>query len=198
MAVRSSPGGSATVCTTRLFGACAAASIYRRSLFDDVGPFYEEFFFTHEDVEFDLRANVAGHRCLLVSDAIVYHKRGASYDISPELHLMGVRNRIWAAGKTMPPGVLALWLLGKVMRVAWWVPARMIGMTPGRKSSSGERGASGSWKRVRTRDAVKAAIEALRALPAKRRSVARVRRLSSAAFLRSILATRHPRPLTER
>src|SRR5581483_11052532 len=62
--------------TSRIFGACAAAAIYRRSLFDDIGTYDADFFFTHEDVDFDLRANVAGHKCLLVPDAVVYHKRG--------------------------------------------------------------------------------------------------------------------------
>jgi GT2 family glycosyltransferase len=178
-----------------IFGACAAASIYRRTLFDDIGVYDADFFFTHEDVEFDLRANVAGYRCLLVPDAVVYHKRGASYEVTPEIHLLGVRNRIWVAGKTMPPLVLFLWLSGKVLRVFWWIPARLLGRTPGRKNRDGTP--RGSWDRVPIGVAVKSALDALRRVPAKRRSTARVRRLGSVALLRSIKATRTPRRLDE-
>lgn len=181
-----------------IFGACAAASIYRRSLFDDIGMYDAEFFFTHEDVEFDLRANIAGHRCLLVPDAIVYHKRGASYEVDARINLLGVRNRIWAAGKTLPPLALALWIGGKALRVVWWVPARILGFTPGRRiaARSGGKVKSGAWRNVRIRDAIAAAVEALRELPRKRREVRDVRRLSSLAILRVLRATQHPQPLS--
>jgi GT2 family glycosyltransferase len=178
-----------------IFGACAAASIYRRSLFDDIGDYDAEFFFTHEDVEFDLRANVAGHRCMLVPDAIVYHKRGASYDVTAELNLMGVRNRIWAAGKTLPPLALAIWIGGKAIRVLWWIPARLLGFVPGRKAATLKGVTASAWKDVRIRDAVRAAIAAVVALPAKRRSVRTIRRIGSLELLRRMRATKTPQPL---
>jgi len=178
-----------------IFGACAAASIYRRSLFEDIGDYDAEFFFTHEDVEFDLRANVAGHRCMLVPDAIVYHKRGASYDVTAELNLMGVRNRIWAAGKTLPPLALAIWVGGKAIRVVWWIPARLLGFIPGRKVAVAKGVTASAWKDVRIRDAVKAAIGAIRTLPAKRRSVRTIRRVGSIELLRRMRATKTPQPL---
>jgi len=180
-----------------IFGACAAASIYRRSLFEDIGDYDAEFFFTHEDVEFDLRANVAGHRCMLVPDAIVYHKRGASYDVDVRIHLLGVRNRIWAAGKTLPPLALALWVAGKALRVVWWIPARLIGFTPGRRVAMQGGGTRkvGAWKDVRIRDAVGAAVEAFRTLPRKRRETRSVRRLNTRQFLRVLRATDPTAPL---
>jgi GT2 family glycosyltransferase len=178
-----------------IFGACAAASIYRRSLFDDIGDYDEEFFFTHEDVEFDLRANVAGHRCLLVPDSIVYHKRGASYEVDAQINLLGVRNRIWAAGKTLPPLALAIWLAGKAIRVLWWIPARLVGFVPGRKVVDAKGVTASAWKDVRIRDAVKAAIGALLALPRKRRALRSVRRLGSIELLRRMRATKTPQPL---
>src|SRR3954468_23157246 len=61
-----------------VFGACAGAALYRRSLFSDVGLFDEEFFLSWEDVDLDLRAAIAAHRCLYVPDAVVLHHRGAS------------------------------------------------------------------------------------------------------------------------
>jgi GT2 family glycosyltransferase len=182
-----------------IFGACAAASIYRRSLFEDIGGYDDDFFFTHEDVDFDLRANVAGHRGFLVPNAIVYHKRGATYSISAELNLMGVRNRIWCAGKNLPPLALAVWIGGKVLRVVWWIPARLVGFTPGRKVKErpGVQVKGVPWKDVKIRDAVRAAVEALIALPAKRRALRKIRRLSSIEFLRVVRATREPVALSE-
>ena len=183
-----------------IFGACAAASIYRRSLFEDIGDYDAEFFFTHEDVEFDLRANVAGHRCMLVPDAVVYHKRGASYDVDVRIHLLGVRNRIWAAGQTLPPLALALWIGGKVLRVVWWIPARLIGFTPGRRVATRDGGTRkvGAWKDVRIMDAVGAAAEAFRSLPRKRRQTRSVRRLSTMQFLRVLRETKRTPSLAAR
>ena len=49
-----------------VFGACAGAALYRRTLFHDIGLFDEQFFLSWEDVDLDLRAALAGHRCLYV------------------------------------------------------------------------------------------------------------------------------------
>lgn len=170
----------------RIFGATAAASIYRRSLFADVGVLDDEFFFIHEDTDFDLRANMAGYRCLYVPDAIVEHKRGASYDVDPRIHLMGVRNRIWAT-RSLPPGVLALWIATKGLRAFRWIPARLTG----RRTSS--RTTASAWRDVSAREVVRTAAGALRTLPRKRREVRATRRLSSRQFLRVLSETRPDR-----
>lgn len=61
-----------------VLGAGAGAAFYRRSLFEEVGLFDEDFFMYLEDVELSLRAQCAGHRCLYLPDAIVYHLEAAS------------------------------------------------------------------------------------------------------------------------
>ncbi len=61
-----------------MLAACAAAAFYRRSLFDEIGFFDEDFFMYLEDIDFCLRAQLAGHRCLYLPDAIVYHMEAAS------------------------------------------------------------------------------------------------------------------------
>ena len=61
-----------------VFGACAGAAIYRRSLFHDIGLFDEQFFLSWEDIDLDLRAALAGHSCLYVPSAVVHHAQGAS------------------------------------------------------------------------------------------------------------------------
>lgn len=57
---------------------CAGAAAYRRDLFDDVGTFDEGYFAYFEDVDLGLRARLAGHRCLYVPDAVVYHHGSAT------------------------------------------------------------------------------------------------------------------------
>ncbi|MEX2395011.1 MAG: glycosyltransferase family 2 protein [Actinomycetota bacterium] len=167
----------------RVFGATAAASIYRRSLFADIGAFDAEFFLVHEDTEFDLRANIAGHRCLYVPDAVIFHKRGASYEVAREIHLMGVRNRIWTT-RTMPPGIVVLWFATKALRAFRWIPAKLLG----RRTSA--RSAPSAWRDVSAADVLRASLAALRSLPRKRREVASVRRLNSVQVLRLLSETR--------
>ena len=59
-------------------GASAAAAFYRRSLFDKIGWFDEDLFMYLEDVDLSLRAQLQGHRCLYLPDAVVYHIESAS------------------------------------------------------------------------------------------------------------------------
>lgn len=171
-----------------VFGASAAASIYRRSLFDDVGMFDEDFFLTHEDVELDFRANVAGHRCMFVPDAVVGHERGGSFDVSPAIHLLGVRNRIWAAGANLPGPLLLYWLVAELVRTAWVLPIRRYGS-----------GRSGSvrvgWSEISVGQFLRTVLNAMRVLPKKRSENKSVRRLGSIRMLRVLRTTRIPRPI---
>jgi len=57
----------------RVFGACAGAALYRRSFFEKVGMFDEDFFAYLEDVDINFRAARLGLRCLYVPGARVYH-----------------------------------------------------------------------------------------------------------------------------
>lgn len=58
--------------------ASAGAAFYRRELFEDVGHFDEDFYLYLEDVEFSLRCQLLGHRCLYLPLARVYHLEAAS------------------------------------------------------------------------------------------------------------------------
>ena len=57
-----------------VFGACAGAALYRRSMIDEIGFFDERFFAIGEDLDISFRALMAGYKCLYVPCAIVYHK----------------------------------------------------------------------------------------------------------------------------
>lgn len=61
-----------------VFGACAGAALYRRSLFDTVGLFDEDFFAYLEDVDLNLRAVRAGKKCCYLPEAVIYHIGSAS------------------------------------------------------------------------------------------------------------------------
>ena len=61
-----------------IFSACAAASVYRRSMLGQIGWFDEDFFCYMEDVDLGIRAQLAGYRCLAIPSAKVYHIGSAS------------------------------------------------------------------------------------------------------------------------
>jgi GT2 family glycosyltransferase len=58
----------------KVFGACAAAAIYRKEMFEHIGLFDEDYFAYYEDVDLGLRAQLNGYQCLYVPTAVVYHR----------------------------------------------------------------------------------------------------------------------------
>ena len=56
-----------------VFGACAGAALYRRTLFEAIGLFDEDFFAYLEDVDLNLRAVRSGRKCFYLPDAKIYH-----------------------------------------------------------------------------------------------------------------------------
>ena len=92
-----------------VFGACAGAALYRRRLFDEVGLFDEEFFLSWEDIDLDLRATLAGHRCLYVPRAVVYHDQGASSGL--DRRALERRNKARLALRDLPLPLLGLYLV---------------------------------------------------------------------------------------
>jgi GT2 family glycosyltransferase len=63
---------------TFVFSACAAAALYRRALFEEVGLFDEDFFSNCEDADLSFRAQLFGYQCLYVPGSVVYHMVSAS------------------------------------------------------------------------------------------------------------------------
>jgi GT2 family glycosyltransferase len=64
----------------RVFGACGAAALYRRTMLEDVavdGEFMDEDFFAYyEDADLAWRAQLRGWECAYVPDAVARHARG--------------------------------------------------------------------------------------------------------------------------
>lgn len=61
-----------------VFGATGGASLYKTSLFKEIGLFDETFFAYYEDVDISFRAQLAGYKVYYTKDAIAYHKQGAT------------------------------------------------------------------------------------------------------------------------
>jgi hypothetical protein len=90
-----------------IFGACAAAVVYRREMLLEIGLFDEDFFIMCEDVDLSFRAQLAGYRCIYNPQAIVYHKaHGTIKDINKVFSYYGQRNVEYVYFKNMPLALL--------------------------------------------------------------------------------------------
>jgi GT2 family glycosyltransferase len=88
----------------RVFGACAAAALFDRRRFCEVGGFDDSFFCYMEDVDIAFRLRLAGAECVYVADALAWHR--GSYTTGGERSAFSVyhghRNMVWTFVKNMP------------------------------------------------------------------------------------------------
>ena len=101
-----------------IFSACAAAALYRRQAFLEVGGFDEDFFCYFEDVDLGFRLRLAGYAARSVAAAGVSHVSFASAGGRRSTFAIyhGHRNLVWCFVKNMPfwlalvllPGHIAL------------------------------------------------------------------------------------------
>ncbi len=79
-----------------VFGACGAAMLVRRSVFERVGLLDTWMFMYYEDVDWAFRAQALGYRCRFVPAARAYHREGGSRGALPRPMLYyHARNRLW-------------------------------------------------------------------------------------------------------
>ncbi|MFO7694844.1 MAG: glycosyltransferase [Vicinamibacterales bacterium] len=77
--------------------------LIRRSVFDRIGLFDERYFYSFEDIEFCLRARRAGHRILLVPQALAYHEGHQSIGAASASRLYyAARNHLLLAQSALP------------------------------------------------------------------------------------------------
>ena len=94
-----------------VFGATAAAALYRRAMIDDIsldGEFFDpDFFVYREDADVAWRAQLMGWRCLYTPHARGYHVRnvlpGNRRALPPEINMHSVKNRFLMRIKNMTP-----------------------------------------------------------------------------------------------
>ncbi len=92
-----------------VFGACAGAVLYRRSMIDKIGLFDEDFFAVGEDIDLSFRAKLSGFKCVYVPKAIVHHKVGQTIGSNSNLLLYHSRRNIeYTYFKNMPLALLLL------------------------------------------------------------------------------------------
>jgi GT2 family glycosyltransferase len=90
-----------------VFSPCAAAALYSRQAFLQVGGFDENFFSYHEDVDLGFRLRSQGFRCLYVPDAVVQHVGSAALGAQSDFALYHwQRNMVWSFFQNMPSVLL--------------------------------------------------------------------------------------------
>ncbi len=94
-----------------VFGATAAAALYRRKMIDDIsikGEFFDSDFFVYrEDADVAWRGQLMGWRCLYTPRACGYHVRnvlpGKRRALPAEINMHSVKNRFLMRMKNMTP-----------------------------------------------------------------------------------------------
>ena len=107
-----------------VFGASAAAALYRREMIDDVsigGDFFDPDFFSYrEDADVAWRSQLLGWRCIYTPAAVGWHVRsvvpGERRSITPSINMHSVKNRFLMRVKNTTPGLYRHCWLPMTMR----------------------------------------------------------------------------------
>ncbi len=85
------------------FSPCAAAVMYSREAFLEVGGFDEDLFSYYEDVDLGFRLRLAGYRSLYVADAVVEHVGSGALGVQSDFAFYYChRNLVWIYFANMP------------------------------------------------------------------------------------------------
>lgn len=155
-----------------VFGACAGAAMYRRSAFERVGLFDERFHAFFEDVDWNLRAQLAGLPARYVPRAVAYHMGSATIGqgLTDFTRYRLIRNGIWIVVKDFPLPVL----LRHAPRILYVQLAQVV--------TAAQAGQLRVWAR-----AVRDALRALPAVLRDRRTVQRTRVVALAELERAVV-----------
>jgi GT2 family glycosyltransferase len=125
-----------------LFGVCGAACLLRRVAFEELGGYDERYVSFYEDVDLNVRAQVAGWDFAYVPEAVVWHVGNASWQAgfdrpAAENARLVARNRLATQAKFMParalPRILAvevgaLWRAARQRRLRATVRGKLEGL----------------------------------------------------------------------
>lgn len=108
-----------------IFGACAGAALYRRSMIEKIGFLDEDFFLIHEDTDLNLRAQIYGWKVLFVPTAVVYHKvRSSIGNMSKMAVYYTLRNSEFVRIKNIPASLfirrIPQLFLGMIAEIAYF------------------------------------------------------------------------------
>jgi GT2 family glycosyltransferase len=94
-----------------VFSPCAAAAMYLRDAFLEVGGFDEDLFSYYEDVDLGFRLRLAGYKAYYVADAVVHHVGSATFGLQSDFAFYHVhRNLVWVFLANMPSPYHVLFL----------------------------------------------------------------------------------------
>jgi GT2 family glycosyltransferase len=103
-----------------IFFPSGCGGMYRKSIFEEIGLFDEDFFAYGDDAEIGIRARLAGWKCVYVPKAILYHKNsGSTGHYSPFKAFYVERNRFWITIKYFPLPLLILSIFFTFYRFAF-------------------------------------------------------------------------------
>ena len=101
----------------RVFGACAAAVLYRRKMLDEIGFLDDDFFLYDEDTDLNFRAQLAGWKCVYVPGAVVHHVSNATAGRLSDTHVYyHTRNLEFVWLKNMPLGLMVRFAHHKIIQ----------------------------------------------------------------------------------
>jgi GT2 family glycosyltransferase len=82
--------------TDQVFAACFGAAMLRRSVVEQIGYLDEKYFVYYDDVDWSLRARLAGYEVVAAPEAVVFHKFNATVNTMASTFKLGliVRNRL--------------------------------------------------------------------------------------------------------
>ncbi|WP_041298346.1 glycosyltransferase family 2 protein [Ilumatobacter coccineus] len=126
-----------------LGGACAI----RREAYDDVGGYFTDLFYGHEELELSWRLVERGWKIRYLADVKVFHPKTTIERHAHGWELTG-RNRVWIARRTLP------WPVAMIHVAAWLV----LGMLRAPKGESRKRYLAGwrsGWKADVGRDPIR-------------------------------------------
>ena len=99
-----------------VFGACGAACLIRRDVFDEIGGFDDAYFAVYEDVDLSYRCQLLGYRCVYSPHAVVHHAGSATLGrLSARSVFWGQRNLEWSYFKNTPWPLMLFTLPGHVV-----------------------------------------------------------------------------------
>lgn len=90
-----------------VFGGCAGAVLYRRTMLEEIGFFDDDFFLIHEDTDLNFRAQRTGWKILYVPSAVVHHKVRSTIGIMSDMAVYyTLRNNEFVRIKNIPLSLL--------------------------------------------------------------------------------------------
>lgn len=102
-----------------IIGASGGASLFRVSMFKDIGLFDEDFFAYYEDVDLGLRGQLRGWKSKFVPGAVVYHATGlTSSRVKGFKTYQTLKNLPWVLIKNVP--FKYLFIIGIRFKVAYF------------------------------------------------------------------------------